>query len=275
MKIFLGPAGIPTTVKDKGVIEGVLEVSRLTLNAMEIQFTYGVNMKEEVARKVGKVAMENNVLLSVHAPYYVNLNSEEEEKIKKSKERIISSLQKADLMEAKYVVFHAAYYGKSSPEECYEKVKSEIEEIMETVRMNRWKSIPAPETTGKRNQFGTLDELLKLSEETGCALCVDFAHIYARNGGKIDYREIFDKLSSFEHIHSHFSGIEFGKSGEKRHLTIESSEDNPPLKPLIKEVIKRDLSITIISESPILEQDSLLMKKVIEETIDHFSMNSS
>ncbi|MDK2782198.1 MAG: deoxyribonuclease [Archaeoglobi archaeon] len=267
MRIFLGPAGIPTTVKNRGVIEGILEVSRLNLNAMEIQFTYGVNMKDEVAREAGRVSEERGVLLSVHAPYYVNLNSEEEEKVRKSRERIISSLQKADLMKAKYVVFHAGYYGKSSPEECYERVKNEVEDIMKAVRMNRWKSIPAPETTGRKNQFGELDELLRLSEETGCSICVDFAHIYARNGGKIDYGEIFDRLSSFDHIHSHFSGIEFGKSGERRHLTIESSKDNPPLKPLIEEIIKRDLSITIISESPVLEQDSLLMKEMIEELL--------
>jgi len=268
MKIFLGPAGIPTTVKNRGVIEGILEVSRLNLNAMEIQFTYGVNMKDEVAIEAERLSKEKGVLLSVHAPYYVNLNSGEEEKTKKSRERIISSLQKAHLMNASYVVFHPAYYGKSSPEECYERVKSEIEEIMEVVRMNRWKSIPAPETTGKRTQFGELDELLRLSEETGCSLCVDFAHIYARNGGKIDYREILDKLSSFDHIHSHFSGIEFGRNGERKHLTIESSKDSPPLRPLLEEIVRRDLNITIISESPILEQDSLLMKRIIEELLE-------
>jgi len=264
MKVFLGPAGIPTGVKNKGVIEGVLEVSRLNLNAMEVQFTYGVNMKDEVARELGRVAEKEGVLLSVHAPYYINLNSEEKAKVKKSKERIIKSLQKAHMMGAKYVVFHAAYYGKSSPEECYERVRGEMEDLMEFIRMNKWRVTLAPETTGRRNQFGTLEELLRLSEDVGCSLCVDFAHIYARNGGRIDYKEIFDKLSSFDHIHSHFSGIEFGENGERRHLTIESSNESPPLRPLIEEIVERDLCITIISESPILEQDSLVMKRELE-----------
>jgi deoxyribonuclease-4 len=250
--IKFGPAGTGMSS-----LEGVKEIAKLGLDAVEIEFTYGVRMSNETAKKVGEAA-KGKIDLSVHAPYYINLASEEKEKITASKKRILDSCERAHHLGAKYVAFHPAFYGKRSHEEVYKMVKKAVEEMQRIIKKKGWKVKLAPETTGKKSQFGDLDELLKLKKETGCHLTVDFAHLKARNNGKIDYKEVFDKLKPVKHIHAHFSGIEFTEKGERKHL-ITSKQD---LVPLLKEIKKRKADITIINESPDPIGDSLKAKKL-------------
>ncbi len=259
MKILLGPAGSPVS----STLEGVSEVKKLGLQAMEVEFTYGVRMSNALAKKVGECAKAEKIKLSVHAPYWINLNSADAKKIKQSKQRILHSCERAHYLGASPVVFHAAFYGKKTSDETYNIVAEQVRDMLNYIRKKGWSVDLAPETTGKVSQFGSLDELIRLAEETKCSLCVDFAHLYARNQGRIDYGEVFDalkKLRHLKHLHSHFSGIEYGPKGERRHLVL----SKPPFKPLVKEIIKRKQDITIICESPVTWQDSLRMKKIFE-----------
>jgi deoxyribonuclease-4 len=253
MTVKFGPAGAGTSS-----IEGLKEVARLGFDAVEIPFTYGVRMSNAEAKKRGEAAKEANLDLSVHAPYYINLASEEKHKIIASMKRILLSCERAHYLGAKYIVFHAAFYGKRDKEEVYEMVKWAIEKMQEAIKEKKWKVKLAPETTGKGSQFGDIDELLRLSKETGCYLTVDFAHIKARNNGKIDYKELFRKLKPVKHIHAHFSGIEYTAKGERRHL-LTTKQD---LMPLLKEIKKSKADITIINESPDPIGDSLKAKKL-------------
>jgi len=255
MKVKFGPAGAGTSS-----IDGLNEVSKLGLDAVEIPFTYGVRMSNEEAKKRGTVAKKVNIDLSVHAPYYINLASEEKEKIEASKKRILRSCERAHHLGAKYIVFHAAFYTKRTKEEVYKMVKSAIIELQKAIKKNKWDVMLAPETTGKGSQFGDLDELLKLKKETGCHLTVDFSHIKARNNGKIDYKEVFKKLKPVKHIHAHFSGIEFTEKGERRHL-ITTKED---FLPLLKAIKSAKADITIINESPDPIGDTLKAKKLFK-----------
>ncbi len=128
------------------------------------------------------------------------------------------------------------------------------------------------ETTGKVSQFGTLDEIVRICRELKyCSPVVDWAHLYARAAGRINFSDIFDKVAvlKLKHLHTHFSCIEFslagmeGKGNERRHLTLDTKK--PDFEPLAKEILKRKVDITLISESPILEKDALVMKKMLEE----------
>ena len=249
-QVRFGPGGfgMPT---DKGIEY----VSSLGLSAAEIEFTYGVNMSNETAKKIGELAKKHKIFLSIHAPYYINLASEDKQKIGASKTRILQSCERGHYLGAKYVVFHAAFYGKMPKEECYEQVKKEILEMQAHIKQKKWDVELAPETTGKASQFGDLDELLRLAKETHCYLCIDFAHLKARYNGKIDYKEIFDKIkkSGINHIQAHFSGIEFTAKGERRHIVTEESD----LKELLQWIKKSGLDTTIINESPDPIKDSL------------------
>ena len=274
MQIFLGPAGIPISAKG-GTKEGIKKVKELGLHAMEVEFTHGVNMKNELAREVSQVREETGIKLSVHAPYFINLASQDPEKIKASKQRILQSCERAHYMGASPVVFHPGYYGKYTPQETYEIIKEGIADIIDKIRERGWKVKIAPETTGKISQFGTLEELVMLLKEIGtnhCTLCLDFAHMWARYQGKVDYRDVMKKIKTLKlnHLHTHFSQIEYTEKGEKRHLTFDDTMKNPPVKEVCKEILASKQNITIISESPVLEIDSLKMKKIFENLGHNF-----
>jgi deoxyribonuclease-4 len=253
MAIKFGPAGTGGSS-----LEGVRRAKQLGLDALEIEFTYGVRMTNELAEQIGRLASELKLDLSVHGPYYINLASKEKKKVSASKRRILDSCERAHHLGAKYVVFHAGFYQDRDAEEVYQQIKKEIIELQESIKEKGWKVQLAPETTGKKSQFGSIDELLRLKKETGCHLCVDFAHLIAREG-KRDYDEILSKLKGISHIHAHFSGIEYTEKGERRHLVTPVSE----IKELIKYLKKYNINITVINESPDPFGDSLRSKELL------------
>lgn len=267
-KIFLGPAGIGIDCKGRSTPEGIRCAHDVGLNAFEVEFVRGVKMSAELAKQCGAVARELDMKLSVHAPYYINLASAEKEKITASMKRILDSVERGHWMGAEVVVFHPGYYGKRAKDEVFEMTKSACEEIIEKMKARGWTDVKLGlETTGKHSAFGTLDELVKLCKKIGTKYAVpviDFAHMYARGGGKIDYAQVLDTIKplKLKHLHSHFSNINYSDAGELNHLVLNGA---PAFKPLAKEILKRKLDITIISESPILERDSLKMKGVFEK----------
>ncbi|MEM2874792.1 MAG: TIM barrel protein [Candidatus Hadarchaeales archaeon] len=270
--IFLGPAGIPLSTKEKGTTGGVKRVAELGLNAMEVEFVRGVAMSNQTADEVGRVAGKLGVRLSVHCPYFINLCTPDKKKLEASKKRILDSAERAHRMGANVVVFHPGYYGGLAPEDALTAVKDACADILGRMERAGIKNVSLGlETTGKVSAFGTLEENVAVSREIdGCEPVIDFAHIWARQGGRIDYREIFSKVRplGLKHLHCHFTSMEWtpakveGQGNEKRHLPIEF--DAPPFRPLAEEIVRRKMNITLISESPVLEQDSLRMKKIFE-----------
>jgi deoxyribonuclease-4 len=260
VSIKLGPAGSA----GHGTLEGISFVKEKGLQSMEVEFVRGIHMKNELAKQCGKRAKELGISLSIHAPYYINLASVEKEKVKASIKRIIDSCERGHHIGATHVVFHAAFYGKLSPEETHDIVRESVGQMQSHIDSKGWKVRLAPEITGKVSQWGTLDEILKLSKEMGCSFCVDFAHLYARNRGVIDYVKVLDKIqeAGHKHIQCHFSNINFGLKGELNHLDLNGK---PPFEPLAKEILKRKLDATIICESPITWKDSLKMKRVFKK----------
>jgi deoxyribonuclease-4 len=176
-------------------------------------------------------------------------------------------------MGARIVVFHPGYYGSLSPETAFEAVERADEDMLDRMKSAGIKGVTlGHETTGKISAFGTLDEIVGLCKRLrGCEPVVDFAHMWAREGGRIDYAKVFTKLKplKLKHLHAHFTSMEWtpaklpGKGNERRHLPIKFNE--PPFQPLAKEILKRKFDVTLISESPVLEQDSLEMKHVLEK----------
>ena len=257
MSILLGPAGS----SGLGNEEGMRKCKELGLGCMEVEFTYGVRMKNPEARRLGEIAKKLNISLSVHAPYYINLNSAETEKIVASEKRILDSCERAHHLGAKFVVFHAAFYQKKSAEETYSQVKKEILYLQEKIKQDGWDVVLCPETTGKKSQFGSLEELKKLSEETGCGICIDFSHLEARNNGKIDLNSICKTIRPLNNKTAHFSGIEYTEKGERRHILTETSK----IKELLKCLIDNNISIRVINESPDPFGDSLKAKRILEK----------
>lgn len=252
--IKCGPAGLGSPAE-----KGVEELHKLKLDACEVAFTYKVYMSNAEAKKIGELAKKLNISLSIHAPYYINLNSDDKKKLEASKKRILQSCERGHYMHASCVVFHPGYYGKDAPEKTYPNIKKAILQIQNEIKKHNWNIKLAPETTGKVNVFGSIDEILRLIRETKCSFCLDFAHIKARTQGKISYTEILSKFKKFKHIHAHFSGIEYGSKGEKYHKSTPTEE----IKKLISAIKKSRKDVTIINESPSPVEDSLKTKRLI------------
>jgi deoxyribonuclease-4 len=267
-KIFLGPAGIPIKAKKRDTIEGIKTVKELGLNAMEVEFVQGVKMSRETAIKVGEKAKELGVRLSVHAPYFINLCSEDKIKVENSKKRIYDSADRAHYLGADAIAIHVAAYGKMKPRECLEKVKIELGAVIDLMKENGINDVKlGVETMGKRTHLGTLEEVIEIYKQVkGVVPYIDWAHTFARQGGKINYDQILDLLINelkLPHINSHFEGLK-RKNGEYVDIHEGIEVNAPPFEPLARELAKRDISITIICESPYLEEDALKMKRILE-----------
>lgn len=268
-KIYLGPAGIPHSAKKRNTVEGIKTVKELGLNAMEVEFVQGVKMAPQTAEETGQVAKELGVRLSVHAPYFINLCSEEKEKVEASKQRILDTADRAERMGADAIAIHIAFYGKMKPEECYQQVKAELGETIDKARESGSKNVKfGVETMAKDTAFGTIDEVISIAKELkGVIPYIDWAHTFARQGGYIEYGEIIDRVVrelGLLHINSHFESLVY-KNGKyiDEHLPVDFNA--PPFEPLAREILKRNISITLICESPELERDALKMKKVLED----------
>lgn len=256
--------------KGSSTSDGVRKTSEMGLDAMQVAFTHGIYMKLEEAKKLRIVAKEEDVELIVHAPYYINLASEKSEVITASKKRILDTLHRGEAMGATVAVVHAGFYGKDK-EKALEMINNACQEISNAIERNGWNIKLGLETMGKQKSFGTLDEIVPISKSIKNVIpYLDVAHIYAGNAGKIDYKEIFDKLKTLKlkKYDSHFSGINFsvvkeGKGNEKNHITL--AESKMDFVGFSKEILRRKKDTTLISESPILEQDALVMKGIFEK----------
>lgn len=247
MNIKFGPAGLGSIRDAEETLE---EYGKLGFKVCEIAFTYRVYIKKEKdAKRIRKVAKKFGIKLTIHAPYWVNLNSEDWEKVEASKKRILDSCKVGHWLGAERVVFHCGYFEKKDKEETYENIKNRIKEMLEEIKKNKWKIKLAPETMGKINVFGSVEEISRLVKDTSCSFCLDFAHILARDK-KIEWKKI-KKLFPQKNWHVHFSGIEYGEKGEKHHRKTKKEEWKHLL-----ENLPRNKNITIINEAPNPVQDS-------------------
>ena|SRR3989344_938679 len=255
MSIRFGPAGLGGV---EGAVDTLKEIHKMGLRACEIAFTYSIYIKnKEDALRIGKVAKELDIALSIHAPYFLNLNSGEREKREASKKRILDCCEIGELLGVRVVVFHPGYYLKDRIES-YNVIKAGILEIKDKIKERGWKVNIAPETMGKINVFGSIEEIGRLKRETGCGFCLDFAHILAREK-KVDYEKIKGLFGEGK-WHCHFSGIEYGEKGEKRHKKTGKEEWKELLVNLPK-----DKEIVIINESPEMIEDSIEGLKIYKE----------
>src|SRR3989338_11461620 len=193
MSIIFGPAGLGPV---KTAVQVLEQYHKLGLRACEIAFTYSAYIKPSECVVIRDKANELGIELSIHAPYFVNLNSSEKEKREATKKRILSCCEIGELLGAKVVVFHPGYYSEDK-EESYLNIKKGILEIMKEIKKKNWNIKIAPETMGKVNVFGSFEEISNLVKETGCDFCIDFAHILAREK-KVDYSKIENLFISEE-----------------------------------------------------------------------------
>ncbi len=268
-RLLFGTGGVPHSAKGGTSMAGIERIFELGLGCMEMEFVQGVKMSETSAVEVGKSAKAKGVALSAHAPYYINLNAREPEKIAASKQRIVQTARVAGAAGAVSIVFHSGFYMGDPAEGVYPVIKENLASVVKQLKDSNVRVWIRPEVTGKSSQFGSLDELIRLSTELeGVLPCIDFAHLHARHGKLNSYFEFVGVLEQLrkglgkeavENIHIHVSGVEFGKQGERAHRNLRESDFN--YLEFVRALADRKVRGLVIVESPNLEDDALLLQE--------------
>lgn len=279
--IKFGPAGISENFYEKGFKKSIQIPAYLKdfgLNAFEYQCGNGVNISEKTAAELGEECIKNDITPSIHAPYYISLSSTEQEKRIKSIDYILKTAAAANAMKADRIIVHSGSCAKMTREEALNLSADTLQKAFLALKENKMDSIHiCPETMGKINQLGTLEEVMFLCSLNETFIpTVDFGHLNARTFGGIktkkDYSDILDIIENklgydrLKYMHCHFSKIQYTIGGEKKHLTFEDTEYGPSFEPLAELLIERDLKPTIICESDsVMDKDALEMKNIYYE----------
>ena len=263
-------AGQPICNGSAGYENAFNILEKLKLDGLELEFVHGVRMTAQNRELVKKCAAEKNMVLTAHGPYYINLNSKEEEKIEASITRVLDTARIGSELGAYSITFHAAFYMGMPQDAVYKKVEESMARVCATLAEEGNTIWVRPETTGKGTQWGNLEEIVKLSKTFEQVLpCVDFSHLHARTNGKYntydEFCAIFDHIAkelgsnAIENFHAHIAGIEYGEKGEKKHLMLKESDMN--YKDLMKAFKKFGVKGVVVCESPIMEEDAVLLKE--------------
>jgi len=262
--VYFGPAGNSDSFAAEGhksVLEVPMWLSGRGLNAFEYQCGRGVNIGREKAEQFGVLAREYGIRLSIHAPYYISMSSVDEEKRLNSLNYILQSCEAAKNMGADRIIFHSGSAGKIERNEAMGLALDTMARIMEAIDQNGYSGVTlCPETMGKINQLGSLEEVISLcSVDERLIPCIDFGHLNARSGGGIktagDYEAIFDALENgvgkerTRLFHAHFSKIEYSKGGEVRHLNFDDEIYGPDFGLCAKIIADRGYKPVLICES--------------------------
>ncbi len=269
MLVISTPGSPQSTPGSGGTLAGLKRAHELGIRGMELEWVQSVPKNREHVEKVGALAKELGITLTVHAPYFVNLNSPEPAKLAASKKRVIDALSMAQACGALSVVVHAAFYLGLEPKKALPNVRKAVDDILKK-RNTLFPDVNlALETMGKPSQFGTMDEVLTISKEFDIYPCVDPAHLHARANGAVNSTEEWNEMldvyeeylgkKALSRMHMHFSGIAFGEKGEKHHLTFKESDAK--WQDFLRVLKKRKVGGVLTCESPAMEWDTLVLMK--------------
>jgi deoxyribonuclease-4 len=253
-----GTVGSPSTTPQPGTPAAVAYSRLLGLDHLEIAWVQSVRVSDDTCAAIKAAAQEHRLTLSIHAPYYINLNSQTPELMRKSDERLLAAARKGYLAGARDIVFHPGSYHDQPPAQVYERVAQKLRELRAILDAEGVEVTLRPETMGKPAMFGSLDEVLQLSRDIpGVLPCIDFAHLHARTGRFNSYEEFMSILDAVEaalgqrglhQFHAHLSGIAYGPRGERQHLPL--NEADLRYRELLQALIDRGVQGTIGVEAP-------------------------
>jgi deoxyribonuclease-4 len=279
-----GPAGVPPMFRLLGA--STTDVPRLLreegLDAFEyeaVKWGPKPQINQKNAQELGDEAKRNDVKISLHGSYYINLSGKREV-VEASKRRLIASATAANWMGAYVVVFHTGFYGKFEKDYAFKICTDAIKEVATEIKSLGLKVKLGPETMGRKFQVGTLEEIIKINQEIqDIQLVVDWGHLHALHQGTLkkveDFREIAEEIEEklgtdvLRSMHCHFSKIEFSSQGEKRHHPLDEERFGPDFRNLAEVIVDFGMHPTMICESPILDVDARKMQATLREVIQN------
>lgn len=271
--IRLGPAGIPLSSSGRTIEDGITYTRELGLNAMEVQFVRGITIDEEYAEQCGEQAAEADIPLSVHAPYYTNLATDNESTLEKSIQKIKDAGEMAQAMGAHLVVVNPGFYTSHDKDETVELVTERLRKVRDWYTRHDLDADIGLKTMGKQKTFGTLDEVVEITGSTKHTKpVVNLGNIHGRTNGSLqepeDFKKILDRVADIgvEHFHLQFSGVQYESGNVVNTIPIKKSDLD--FEPLLDCILDNDLDVTVISDSPIVEHDAMHMKLILEREVE-------
>ncbi|MFN8411233.1 MAG: TIM barrel protein [Anaerolineales bacterium] len=272
LSFIFGTVGSPSgTPKKPGGSVGAIAFSKsIGLLALELGWVQSVRVTEATCALIKSASEEHGVSLSVHAPYFINLNATAEE-WPKSRKRLMDAAHYGYLSGATDIIFHPGSYFGNDPADVLKIAIPRLKGCVDELKKNGDKVNLRPETMGKSAMLGSIEDAIAMSAAMDMVQpCIDFAHMHARPGdGSMNTYEEWSKLlenykkqlgaKALKNLHIHLSGIEYGEKGEKNHLPL--AEADLDLKALFKALHDFGCAGRILCESPIMEEDAANMKK--------------
>lgn len=272
---LVGTVGSPksTPAKPGGSVGAVQKIRELGLGALELGWVQSVRVTEATCAAIKNEAKTLDVAVSVHAPYFINLNANDEE-WPKSRKRLIDAAYYGNLAGATDIIFHPGSYFEHPPAEVLAIAIPRLAACVSEIRQAGNPVILRPETMGKSAMLGSLDDTLQMSQKIpGVQPCLDFAHLHARSAGKenskaewLNQLEMIEKTlgsDALRSLHIHVSGIEYSSKGEKNHLPLKDSDFQ--LHELLEALTQLNCAGRILCESPILEEDALYIQDMLHK----------
>jgi len=278
--VRFGPSGNSESFYSQGhksSVEMPLWLKEMGLSAYEYQCSKGIRISRETAVRLGEEAEKNDIFLSVHAPYYINLANTDEQKRKGSIDYLLKTMEAAQWMGAARVVVHTGSCAKTDRKKALDTAVDAMRETIQKADEMGYSGISiCPEVLGKINQLGTLEEVMEICRiDERLIPTIDFGHLHARGMGCLnspeDFEMIIEKIENelgterMKKIHCHFSRVEFSSGGEKRHRTISDTEYGPDFEHLAVVLCRRNIEPVIICESrENMAEDALELKRIYE-----------
>ena len=278
--IHFGPAGNCDRFYEEGLKashQAPRWIATQGLNAYEYAAGHGVSLREETARLIGESACESGVSVSIHAPYYINCGSLEEEKQAASVNYLLQAARAIEWMQGTRVIFHVGSPGKARRETSFECAMEVLRAARaELDRAGLEHIFLCPETMGRPSQLGTLDEILALCRmDERMIPTIDFGHLHAAGRGCMTDEASFESVISAmidalgfdrcRHFHAHFSKIAYTAKGERQHMTFQDADFGPDFSHLAPVLVRYKLEPTIICESRGTQaDDALTMQRIYQ-----------
>ncbi len=271
LSFYFGTVGSPaaTPARPGGTVGGIQYAASIGLEALELAWVNGVRVGEATCAAIRQAGMDNGIALSVHAPYYINLNGDDE-KWPRLRTYLMDAAHFGNLAGATDIVFHPGTYFGRPADQVLEVVIPRLRGCVDELRSLGNPVTLRPEISGKAAMLGSLTDVLEMAKAIpGVLPCIDFAHLHARLGdGAVNtYAEWISVLDLYrkslggpamKHMHIHLSGINYGPKGEKNHLVMEEADLD--FRNLMRALRDSGGQGRIMCESPVLEVDALKFK---------------
>lgn len=268
-----GTVGSPeaTPPKPGGTVGGIQYAASIGLDALELAWVQGVRVGEMACAAIKQAALETGVALSVHAPYYINLNGDNE-KWPRLRKYLIDAAHFGNLAGASDIIFHPGTYFSRPADEVLKVTIPRLQDCVQELRATGNPVTLRPEISGKAAMLGSLIDVVEMAKAIpGVVPCIDFAHLHARlgDGAMNTYDEWMSVLDFYrkslgdefmDHLHIHLSGINYGPKGEKNHLIMEEADLD--FRNLMRALHAGGGKGRLMCESPVLEVDALKFRKL-------------